>query len=346
MQTLFRAATLILVLCGFCTAQSTVGTVVLKNGDRISGSVLTIADGKATIDSPAAGKIVVDVGQLASIEGDRSIHLATGDGERLEGRIRGLEDGQVQIETASGRRSIALADLVSFRPPIEWTGNVALGGSLSSGNTQRRAANAQTQVVRRTDDNRMTLRATWDYGEQQTRDANEVFGDWELAQRRTFSSFKYDHFLEGSLYAWSQGTAENDRLSNLKLRTTGGAGAGYILLDRGDLMLQGEGGITYIDEDRDYGGADDVSSYSTAARIAYSLRWDLTADTQLLQDSEFYPNIKTLYDTYLRIDTRLRMSLTEKMFAQLQYVLDYDNTPAEGYLRADNRLIISVGWGF
>ena len=345
MPSLFRASTLLLLLSGVATAQTNPGTIVLKNGDRITGSVLSIADGKATIDTAAAGKIQIGASEIASIEGDKAIHLATGDGERLEGRIAGLEDGNLRIETASGARTIALGDLVSFRPPIEWTGNVALGGVLSAGNTERRAANAQTQVVRRTDDNRLTGRATWDYGEQQTRDSAGVLGDWELAQRRTFGSLKFDHFLEGSLYAWSQGTAENDRLSNLKLRTTAGAGAGYMLIDETDLMLQGEAGISYVDEDRSYAGPGN-NSYSTAARLALSLRWDLTPDTQVLQDAEFYPNVETLYDTYFRVDTRMRTSLTNQMFAQLQYIVDYDNTPSPGNERADHRLIVSLGWGF
>jgi putative salt-induced outer membrane protein YdiY len=345
MSPILRASAILLLLSGTVTAQSGPGTIVLKNGDRLTGKVTAIAGGKATIDSAAAGKLQIAVAEIESIEGEAPIQFATGAGERIEGRVLGLEDGSVRIETASGTRSIPAAELVSFRPPIEWTGNVALGGSLSAGNTERRAANAQTQVVRRTDDNRLTGRATWDYGEQQTRDAADDLGDWELAQRRTFGSLKFDHFLEGSLYAWSQGTAENDRLSNLKLRTTAGAGAGYMVIDETDLMLQGETGITYVDEDRGYiaGGA---STYSTAARIALSLRWDVTGDTQILQDAEFYPNVETLYDTYFRVDTRMRTSLTDQMFAQIQYIVDYDNTPSPGYDRADHRLIVSLGWGF
>ncbi|MEY2981343.1 MAG: hypothetical protein RL562_1570 [Planctomycetota bacterium] len=345
MPSFLRTSTLLLVLSGFTHAQSPHGTIVLKNGDRITGSVTSVAGGKATIDTAAAGKLQIAVGEIESIDGAHSIQFATGAGERIEGRISGLENGNLRIETADGTRSIPVGDLVSFRPPVEWTGNVALGGSLSAGNTERRAANAQTQVVRRTDDNRLTGRATWDYGEQQTRDAAGQLGDWELAQRRTFGSLKYDHFLAGSLYAWSQGTAENDRLSNLKLRTTAGAGAGYLVIDQTDLMLQGEAGITYVDEDRSY-DASGGNSYSTAARIALSLRWDLTGDTQVLQDAEFYPNIETLNDTYFRVDTRLRTTLTDKMFAQIQHIVDYDNTPSPGFDQADNRLIISIGWGF
>jgi hypothetical protein len=51
-------------------------------------------------------------------------------------------------------------------------------------------------------------------------------------------------------------------------------------------------------------------------------------------------------DFYARIDTRARATLTESMFAQLQWILDYDNTPAPGLEKQDHRLIAAVGWSF
>jgi hypothetical protein len=34
------------------------------------------------------------------------------------------------------------------------------------------------------------------------------------------------------------------------------------------------------------------------------------------------------------------------MYAQVQYVFDYDNTPADGKERDDHTLTLGVGWSF
>ena len=68
MPSLFRASTLLLLLSGVATAQTNPGTIVLKNGDRITGSVLSIAGGNATIDTAAAGKIQIGASEIASID--------------------------------------------------------------------------------------------------------------------------------------------------------------------------------------------------------------------------------------------------------------------------------------
>jgi hypothetical protein len=34
------------------------------------------------------------------------------------------------------------------------------------------------------------------------------------------------------------------------------------------------------------------------------------------------------------------------MIAAVSHILDYDNTPAPGNVRTDNRLLLSVGWSF
>jgi len=56
-----------------------------------------------------------------------------------------------------------------------------------------------------------------------------------------------------------------------------------------------------------------------------------------LEDSE---------DVNTRSDTRLKTTLTDKMFAQLQWIWDYDATPATGKERNDNQITLGVGWSF
>ncbi len=64
------------------------------------------------------------------------------------------------------------------------------------------------------------------------------------------------------------------------------------------------------------------------------------------QTAEVFPSLEDIEDISGKLDTRVRVSITDDMFAQLQWVMDYDNTPAEGAYRMDHRVILSLGWGF
>ena len=70
-----------------------------------------------------------------------------------------------------------------------------------------------------------------------------------------------------------------------------------------------------------------------------------------LQDVQYYPCLERASDLFMNVDSRLRVALTEAMFAQFQWVLDYDNTPSTNSSgveqdRLDHRFLISAGWSF
>jgi putative salt-induced outer membrane protein YdiY len=322
-----------LTLLGAARAQD---TVTLQNGDRLSGKIQSVTAGGVVIDTPAAGTVTVRVDQLAGISAAAPIKLATSSGDKFEGTITGIQNGQLQVSGSSGARSIAASELVEWQPAVTWVGSVTAGAALTTGNTDRVAANAAAEVIRRSEDTRLTVRGTWDYGE------DKATGAWVLSQRRVFGSAKYDWFFSKRTYLWGQTTGEYDKFADLDLRLTAGGGVGYQFYDDADFALQGELGLTYFDENRIVGTDD---SY-LAARGAYRARWNLNDQVTLLQDGEFYPSVEDVADFYARIDTRLRASLTSAMFAQLQWIFDYDNTPATGFERQDHRVLASVGWSF
>lgn len=337
---------LIVALLGaWLPAQEATGdTVVLKNGDRLTGTVTGITADKVFLDADAVGALEIDLAQVGSIATTGAVPLATEDGESFEARVQGLSDGNLRVGSGAATRDVPVGSLVTYMKPVVWSGSINAGGSISTGNTERRTASAAAEAIRRTRDTRLTLRASWDYGE----DKKDTTGDglldtWVLSQRRTFGSAKFDYFLTEKLYAYGQASGENDRFADLKLRTTIGGGLGYQLLDEATFALQGEAGVSYVNEDRYPPAPDDEY---TAARLAYSLRWDITPDVQFLQDTEAYPSLENGDDIYARVDSRLRTTLVDKMFAQLQHVFDYDNTPAPGNQRDDHRFILSVGWSF
>ena len=59
-----------------------------------------------------------------------------------------------------------------------------------------------------------------------------------------------------------------------------------------------------------------------------------------------YTEIASRRNIYTKLDTRLKATLAGSLFTQLQWVMDWDNTPAKGNERVDNLYLLTVGWTF
>ena len=69
-------------------------------------------------------------------------------------------------------------------------------------------------------------------------------------------------------------------------------------------------------------------------------------DRGLIKGPRIYSAGAYISQTAGHADTRLRSKLSESMFAQLQWILNYDNTPSPGQERMDHRFVLTVGWSF
>ena len=215
-----------------------------------------------------------------------------------------------------------------------WTGAVSLGVSLSDGNADRRTANASANGVYRREIDRTTLQFLWNYADE----------DGSVEERRVYGMAKYDYFLDGEkTYAYGQTSGEYNAAAALDLRFILGGGLGYQFQETAKWKLAGEGGLSYIDEN--YVGGDSDEEY-VAARLAYN--WEYKPDDKwvIAQTGELFPSLEDKDDVYAKVDTKARVTLTEKMFAQAEWIYSWDNTPATGAERVDNLYLFSLGWSF
>jgi hypothetical protein len=314
--------------------------IVLGNGDRLTGRVVGVEGGKLTFDVPAVGKITVALAGLRSIETTGTVTVRDLHRVDRQRRIAGLEGQQlVLVDPASGERStLAFTELSAINPPpVAWTGSVAINGIVQTGNTERRAIGATADASRRTDDDRTTLRASWDYAEEKTA------GAWTLTQRRLGGSGKYDRFLDADTYAFVNAAAEYDALANLDLRFLAGGGIGQQWVERDDLKFSTDAGVVWFYEN--YRTAAPSEDY-VALQFSYDLEWLVVESLKFLQTFAVFPSLEDKDDVYFKMDSRLRWTMAGDMFSQLQWVWDYDNTPPPGAERNDHRVMLGVGWDF
>ncbi len=247
-------------------------------------------------------------------------------------------ESAIQFDPSTGTAYFQDEDATEGESGPTWSGTVNVGATLAEGNTDRRTAHAAAEAIRRGEKDRITLSAQWNYADEQ----NPTTKVNRITQRRTRGAGKYDYFLSEKLYTFASISAEADKFADLDLRLITSVGAGYQFIEEEDLKLGAEVGLAYYQENRSTGA--DVEY--PAATLSYALEWQATETVTFLQDVNAVPSLEDGDDIYLRKDSRARVTLTEKMFAQLQWILDYDNTPAPGLRRVDNLFLITVGWEF
>lgn len=319
--------------------------VTLNNGDVVTGQLGTMADGKLTIKSPLLGDVTVPLDQVASIATQETVELVTKSGDVLRRRIVGIDSGSLQLaagpEGGPAAPTIGLGMLDKINPPADpppqWKGSLTINGAITAGNTERRSIGSAMDAVRRSEIDRLTVDASWDYSEDKQQ------GTWRLSQRRVGAGLKYDYFLSKRLYVLATTRALGDTLADINLRYTAGAGLGYQWAESETFDFATEAGLSYFNEN--YRSATPSVDY-LAARLAYKMRWAFSETARLIHGVEAFPSLEDGQDVYFVMDTKLQMDLTRAMIAQIQWVWDYDNTPSPGLDRSDHRVLLSVGWQF
>lgn len=340
------AAAAVLSAGAIAQTAPSVDKITLDNGDVITGTIKTMADGKITITSPVLGDVIVPLAKVTDIVTQAQVDLQTKSGDLLKRRIVGIEGGNLRLE--GDTTSLALDNLGQINPPAKpeptWDGSVKLNALWTDGNTDRRTVGAAFDASMRREIDRISVDAAWDYSEDKDGDpTSATFRDWRLNQRRTGAGIKYDYFLSKRWYVLATVSVLGDTQADLDLRFTGGAGLGYTWIEDARTNFVTEAGLSYVNENY-RSGAPSVDYL--AARFAYKLTHAFTDTTKLVHGVEAFPSTEDADDMYLQAKTEIVTSLTDSMIASLGHVLDYDNTPAPGRDRVDNRVMLSVGWSF
>jgi putative salt-induced outer membrane protein YdiY/molybdopterin-binding protein len=320
--------------------------ITLGNGDVITGTIKTMADGKVTITSPLLGDVVVPMANINDMVTQSQVALRTTGDDTLNRRILGIENGALRLEGDTTSLDLAKLSVINPPPvtPPAWTGSLKLNGFYASGNTDRRTVGLNFDASRRSAEDRLSVDASWDYSED--KDGNPqsaTFREWRLNQRRAGGGLKYDYFLSKKWYALVTARVLGDTLANLDLRYTSGVGLGYTWIEDSTTTFLTEVGVSYLNESY---RNDDPSVDFLAVRAAYKLTHAFSDKTRLVHGVEAFPSTEESDDVYFQAKTEISTSLTDSMVASVAHSMDYDNTPATGAERADHRVLLSVGWTF
>jgi putative salt-induced outer membrane protein YdiY len=217
----------------------------------------------------------------------------------------------------------------------QWSGSLAFGTIWTAGNTENTTINGNFNAERRGEMDRWTIGLYGNYG---TTDPGNI-----ETTNNSGGGVKYDYFQTPKLYWYGNGQAKVDHVADLNLRTILGAGAGYQWFETEKSKWGTELGLSYVDEDF----ADDSADASfTSVRVASNYTRHLSKTTTFEQVAEAFPSLEDSSDFVAKVDSRLKLNITGKWIAQIQYVLDFDDSTPAGVKEADHRVVLGIGWAF
>ena len=350
---MFRNALIILTLImGFClpvqVQADVLGQITMKDGSIIHGDVVDMVGGTLQVKAlfGAGDPFQLKWEEVANLATSQAITLTLTEGVTLQGTAQKGEPGVILLHTpvVSILIPIQMSSITAINPPkknpVTYTGNVNIGGSLTSGNTDLRNANLTGELVARSKTLRLSILARWLYSE----DSGSV------NVRNAFGTIKLDFFITEKFYFYTSALFEQDTFQDLQLRTSINAGPGYQFIDKGDytsphlkdLELYGEIGLGFFNED--FKIAPDQNFVT--GRWAVKFDWPVTSRIFIFHQHQGFPSLETVSDFYVTSQQGIRFTIIDNFISTFQVNWKYDNTPSPGNKSSDFQYLLTLGYSF
>jgi len=334
-----------LVCC--CCAVLQAAQVTLKNGDRLTGSIVSLTDKKLTVHTDYAGDVTIDWAAVTQFTSDQTMVVTKSNKQVVTGTVN-TEDSNVVVGTTSGTQTIPQSDVAvirsqadqaayekSLHPSLleDWTGGGNFGFALARGNSDTTNLALGFNADRKTTTDEWNIVAASLYT---TSTASNV----TTTTANTFGgSLTYSHNIIPRLFGFGMFSGLYDDLQGLNERLSPNGGLGYHVIASKTTTLDVLGGIGYTYENYVDGT---INNYIDAT-IGEILTHSFTANTTMTENLYFYP--------YLNDGGNYRgvgnFGLASKFYKALTWNLNfndiYNSKPIPG--KKDNDLILTTGLG-
>ncbi len=317
-------------------------TVVLVNGDRLTGDIKGLEDGKLVLQSEYLDTIQLKWSDIRSIESDATFSVLTADGDRYDGELGrsgpttsvGAEPGSaVELPSdtiariARGGRRRGIAQLVSALD-----GSADIGYSVARGNQDQ----AQSSL------GATAAYSSAHYSFQASLDSLFARQDGARAQSRHALNTRMDRYVNARFFGYGVSGFERNERRRLDLRSRLGGGLGWNVRERSRSSLLALGGFAYMHERfrraENRIAAEAFLGVEWEARLFRTVELDMRLVVSNNQLDRGRARVE--YDGSLRVPIAGRFNYTLRLFDR------YDTRPAEGVERNDYGIVSGLGLSF
>ena len=323
--------------------------ITLKNGDRLSGMIVTSDAKTLVLKTEYADAVTMKWDFVQQIESSQPLYVGTKGGQVIVGPVSTSGDKLAVSTKESGNVTVAKADVTSLRNAEEekkaqaaierlehprladlWTGSLDTGLGLVRGNSESSNFTFALNAVRATSRDKITYYTNSAFAR------SRVKGVTATAAQTIAGGIRYDLNVSDKSFAFGTVDLFNDRFQDLDLRTVVGAGGGYHAIKNNRTTL-----------DLLVGGTFNREFFKTFNRSSAEVLLGETFTRKFLASSAFneafffYPNLSSTGDFRSTFSLGLVTKLTGFLSWQTSFNDYYLSDPPPGKKTSD--LLLSTG---
>jgi len=347
-------------LCLSATAAAA-DQLTLKNGDRLTGTIVKSDAKTLLLKTDFAGDINLQWDAVTSIVSSQTLHLALKDGQTIVGTVT-TSDDKFEVATKETGPVAATKDAVvgvrndaeqkAYDDQIErlrhphltdfWSGLLDTGLSLTRGNSESLTYALSGKAARVTDRDKISVYTTAVYANSTVNGLNST------TAHAIRGGVRGDLNVSEQLFVFGFTDFEYDQFQDLDLRSVVGGGLGYHVIKTKattfDLFAGG-------DYDQDFFGAISASAITPATAavtrkngeivLGETFNAKINNRTTLTEQFSLYPNVSDTGSYRFQFDATAATKLKNWLSWQLTYSDRYLSDPLAGLKKND--LILSTG---
>jgi putative salt-induced outer membrane protein len=369
-----RRSFLCILLIAACASAASADQITLKNGDRLTGTIVA-GDGKTLLlKTEFAGDVTLKWEAITAMESSQNLNLTLKDGKRLAGKVT-TADGKfvvagaeapsaegpapkdmiVAVRNDAEQKAFDLAADKMVHPKFTyfWAGLFDSGLALTRGNSSTVNYTLNAKAVRETPRDKLTLYSNYIFANDNTSSPGRTTANAIRAGVRG------DLNVGPRPFVFAFADYETNQLQNLNLRQVYGGGFGYHVVKTDRNVFDLFGGISY---DRDAFGTYSIANptpppalidiaavtqNSAEALIGEEFNSHLSKRTLLTERFSLFPNLSHTGDYRFQFDTTIASQLKNWLSWQATFSDRYISYPPPGL--KGNDLVLSTGlrvtWG-
>jgi len=325
--------------------------VTMKNGDKLTGTIIKSDGKKLTMKTEFAGEVTIDYTSITALTTSDAVQVGIKDGQVAVGPVSTSSDGKLQVATSSAGTVTAARDSVVYvRSKAEqaayekeearlrnprlvdlWTGFLDMGFAQSQGNANTRTFTLNTNASRATSRDKMSVYYTSIFS---TSDASGKSLTTANAKR---GGIGYNLNLSKRTYAFGSVDLENDQFQSLDLRFSPAGGGGIHAVKRENTTF-----------DVFFGGSLNREFFTTGlTRTSGELitgeefMHKLSANSTLREKLSFLPNLSQSGNYRMNFDTSMITAVRKWLAWQVSFSDRYLSNPVAG--RKSNDILFTTG---
>jgi putative salt-induced outer membrane protein len=230
--------------------------ITLKNGDRLTGTVVK-SDGKVLVlHTEFAGDVSLQFAAITQITSEKELHVSTSDKRTVVGPVTS-SDGKLEVATKTGGTvEVPVGSVVLIRNDAEqaaydkslhpglthgWNGGVDVGFSLARGNSETENLALALNAAHPTLNDKIILHVSSIYTDNQLATPSTVA---DLIQ----AGIRYDRNINPRLFGFGAADFMSNALQDLDLRSVYAGGLGYHAIKSDGTTLDFLAGLNYTHE--------------------------------------------------------------------------------------------------